>query len=473
MRKRIYIVLYILIVFIMSAYMSVHAAEMNTYTINELGLSIKIPDNYAVVTRDINENDSSLKVFARTKDDMVSFMTARSIYLDAFDENTNNEIVITKTDNDFIDLNYLSDDTLLDLIEEMKSEYEAVGITYIRSETYDNGTMKFAKIYISQPNGSNTAYGLQYYTIYNKQAINITIHSYANLITQETEALMKNIVDSASFNGGIQSSDLKSDANEYEYVDNETNLSFTVPANYTQQAVSDDQKFIDAIFVCDDKNEVCIFYGSTDLFESIPKDERKGLRRQDCNNETLTEKDYAEILGITAEDVEKVFYGNKEYYKFVIQRVDDSTGIELQLSIINLVHIENGYIYQFQFSGRESSPYYADFERLISNAHYENVHYDEPQSDWGIKDIIYSILFGFLLTIVIYSLPIIIYRYVIRRKPVKPSTAKKITIIYGIAAFIAMLIVLVLLGGKGAGSAIVLWSYINYRMLISGYIPEE
>lgn len=79
------------------------------------------------------------------------------------------------------------------------------------------------------------------------------------------------------------------------------------------------------------------------------------------------------------------------------------------------------------------------------------------------------IVLGFILTVGIYSFPIIIYRYVIRRAPVEKKKAKWITIIYGICAGIVMTVILVSTGGKGInGTAIVLWSGINYRMLIGG-----
>ena len=78
-----------------------------------------------------------------------------------------------------------------------------------------------------------------------------------------------------------------------------------------------------------------------------------------------------------------------------------------------------------------------------------------------------------LITIAIYSLPIIIYRYAIRQRPVKRKTAKIITIVYGVVAFLVMSIIVYSISRSAiSGSAIVFWSFVNYRMLISGAQEE-
>lgn len=87
---------------------------------------------------------------------------------------------------------------------------------------------------------------------------------------------------------------------------------------------------------------------------------------------------------------------------------------------------------------------------------------------------IIDLLFSIIITITIYSLPIIIYRYAVKKSPLPPSKAKLITIVYGIAAFIVMFFIKFLLGdGKMSGGAIFFWSFINYKMLSGNYKSEE
>ena len=89
------------------------AADENTYRLDSLGLSIEIPEGYTVLTRDTSANDPSLDVFGLTKDDLDSLMTDGNIYLDAWDDSTMTEILVTMTKSELGDFNSLSDTLLL------------------------------------------------------------------------------------------------------------------------------------------------------------------------------------------------------------------------------------------------------------------------------------------------------------------------------------------------------------------------
>lgn len=85
------------------------------------------------------------------------------------------------------------------------------------------------------------------------------------------------------------------------------------------------------------------------------------------------------------------------------------------------------------------------------------------------RQVLLSIFVSLIITVSLYSLPIFIYRFGIRKAPVEKKKAKRITIIYGICAFLVMSALLLSLGGDQiAGSAILLWSFINYRVLTAG-----
>ena len=80
-----------------------------------------------------------------------------------------------------------------------------------------------------------------------------------------------------------------------------------------------------------------------------------------------------------------------------------------------------------------------------------------------------NLFFGLLFTAAVYSLPIVIYRFAIAKHPVEKASAKRITIVYGIAAFVIMFGILFALNGSGAaGASIVFWSIVNYLVLTRG-----
>ena len=77
-----------------------------------------------------------------------------------------------------------------------------------------------------------------------------------------------------------------------------------------------------------------------------------------------------------------------------------------------------------------------------------------------------NLLLSLLITVSLYTLPVVLYRFVFRKAPVEHKKAKKITWLYGIGAFVVMTGILSLLGQGAAGGAIVLWSWVNYRILL-------
>jgi len=280
------------------AYLSTtaYAAETIIYQLYELDMSIAIPSDYVVFTRDIKADDPNLSTYGLTKNYMTNLMETKNIYLNAWDKDLKFEIIVTMIDSSLGNFAELSESALNTLASSTKTEYANAGITLITYEIYQHSQTKFIKIYISQPFNGSTVYGLQYYTVYNNKAINITMQSYSGKISSSKETILKSIVDSAHF-----------------------------------------------------KTEPVKAMNSASLFS------------------------------------------------------------------------------------------------------------------------LYDILFSLVVTVVVYSLPIIIYRYLIRKEPVEKKRAKIIVIIYGIISFIVMSALIFILNGSGvAGGAILLWSWINYKVLISG-----
>jgi hypothetical protein len=464
-RNKFYLLLFtvLFLVFLFPVY----AGNTNTFKLDELDMSIELPSDFVVFTRDINPNDPNLSTYELTKDSLSSYMTSNNIYLYAWDKDINYDIFITMIDSPLKDYNGISDTTLSTLATGIESEYESAGITYIKSEIYQQSQAKFLKIYSSQPDGESTIYGLEYHTVYAGKVINVSMQSYSGQITSENEATLKSIVDSVKFGTEPQVKEiqlLSTDA--FEYTDSETQTSFTVPANWSEKEILEDSEFIDVNFGSNKEEGLCILYGSTDAYGKLTDSERAEYSRSDMDNSMLTKDDIAEMYEIPTSQIEIVTYGDFEYYKVEMKTQGTENYAIFSITTTRMVRVDNGYLYWFQFNGPSDSQYYADFESMLESVRY-------PQSSNSSSDYsnlsIETVLLSLIITIVIYSMPIMIYRYAIRKASVDPHTAKKITIIYGIAAFIVMsILIFALHGSKPAGIAIIFWSYVNYRMLVSG-----
>lgn len=76
-------------------------------------------------------------------------------------------------------------------------------------------------------------------------------------------------------------------------------------------------------------------------------------------------------------------------------------------------------------------------------------------------------LLNLLLTFCIYTLPFIIIRFVIRKRPYTAAQAKRIVIIYGVVVWLIMTVAMIVTDGRVAGASVLLWSFINYKVLVS------
>ena len=104
-----------------------YAAD-KTYNLVELGMSIDIPSDHIVFTRNMNEDDPNLDAYGLTKDGFLSLMTERSIYLNAWDVDVNYEIIVTMVDSPLEDFSQQSDTTLTTLAASLEPEYKSQGM---------------------------------------------------------------------------------------------------------------------------------------------------------------------------------------------------------------------------------------------------------------------------------------------------------------------------------------------------------
>ncbi len=101
-------------------------------------------------------------------------------------------------------------------------------------------------------------------------------------------------------------------------------------------------------------------------------------------------------------------------------------------------------------------------------------------SGWGetfqkpVPIILADIFLSIFITISVYSLPIIVYRFAIRRKPVEKGGAIIIVFAYGIMSYIAMTVIKGLIGNGGTpGPSFYLWCTINYYLLATSRRGDE
>ena len=399
-------------------------AATGTYDLDELGMSIELPSDHVVFTRDIKANDPNLSAYGLTRDGLSSLMQERSIYLNAWDEDINYEIIITMMDSPLADYNLLSDTTLAAVVSSFETEYAGAGITFIRSDIYQHSQAKFAKIYISQPNNGETAYGLQYNTVYNDKAINITMQSYSGKIDSNKESILKKIVDTVHFDTDPQLNPPPTQTEAFTYTDPTSGMTFTVPANWVEEPMFKEREFIDVKFVSNLEEGLAIIFASEDMLSDgfleesgVSGFEKLLVSRSNLDNSMLTKADVAAMYGESESAVSMVTYGNKEYFIYETVQSGSAYGVTVKVPMTILVRCENGFMYMFQFCGTKDNPYFADFEKLVNSVKYPVFEDDEVVRD--------QVLGSYLLLAIIVLIALILIIVFVCRSAIKKKAIKK------------------------------------------------
>lgn len=180
-------------------------AESKSYYLDEVQMSIDIPAEFVVFTRDTDE--SVLRQYGLSKEKLSAFMDENVMYLDAFDYLLDGkyELFVFMIDQNVVeDMNTVSDDTYTWLKSGILEEFEELGASDIRCEDYQGSKANFLKIYYSILSNGQMFDKLRYVTIKNGKTIAIELISTSGEIEPSQEQLLKEIVDSARFDKAPQ-----------------------------------------------------------------------------------------------------------------------------------------------------------------------------------------------------------------------------------------------------------------------------
>lgn len=368
MKKLFCIILFLMV----SASLCVQvSAKTNTYEIKELGLKISIPSEYDVITKETSASDPAFKRFGITKSQFTSDASLKNVYLDALSDDISEEIVVMKLDTSLNEFSAIGDETLEALVPLLTSQFDSVGFKVLNYDVYHHHQTKFLRIVSCD---ANEVIGIiQYITSTNDQTLSFTCRSYLGRVSKQQEAKIKDIIDGVYFDRTPQKKATNKEIESFVYTDTETGLKFTVPNNWEQSEFLKEKEYLDVKFTSVEDPVVSIMYGSVDLWEMAPASERIGYSRDDFNIENDTEEDkklLMEIMGVTENKIRTVTYNNKKYYEVEVTTSNKVYGADVEMTMTQLMYIENGWGYYFGFNGTSENRYFADFEKLVNSAQY-------------------------------------------------------------------------------------------------------
>lgn len=195
------------------------AVEMwDTYTLDEIGVEISFPSDFDVFTRNMSNNSPALLDYGLTAEEVNEILISGNIFLDAYSADGTKEIAVSMIGSTISDFNVWNDNILNFMVSAWTEEFEKAGTIIDKYDIHHNGSMTFVRLW-KRSSGDPNLHGLQYYTTYNYQAINITMQSYNGQITAADEKQMLEIVNRAVFGESRNTVvyEAKTDASDFQY----------------------------------------------------------------------------------------------------------------------------------------------------------------------------------------------------------------------------------------------------------------
>lgn len=179
------------------------AADTTSWTLQDANLSISLPSDLAVVTREgIQAHPEVFEQFGLDNEALQGILTSTQAFLNGVAPDASSEYLVIVVDPEpgaqrIWNFSNLSDDLLTQASAEILKEFEKVGHTASLEKIHRVGDLAYMVLAGASADGSD--HFRQYFTTVNSRMTSITMHSYVGPITDEQAAAHQAAVDSVSF----------------------------------------------------------------------------------------------------------------------------------------------------------------------------------------------------------------------------------------------------------------------------------
>jgi len=483
---------------------SVGAENTVWYYSDDLGIAVPVSDGMSLLSRYMSADDPLLTKLGQTRETVLATFYENNVYLQLWEDDLSGVINISMTSSSLKDMRDFDETEWDSFITSILDEFDYADVSDITVYYLLNGTYAQFSIYVY--NGASYIYCYYYVTVYQGKKIVIQLFSQSGSPTSSQQKAFDSFVGGIYYGteeeifGDSSGSSSFVSTSAFTYTDDAVDTSFTVPANWYSEAVSGTDPYVTAVFVSNEDEDAVIVYGSEDQWSDYSS--LKGIARADINNDYFTEKEIEDKFEFTT-DISVKYVDGVKYFTF-----KSYSGNMVSTSLI-MYH--NAVFYWFEFYGDENHPYYGDFISLIKSVKYPEVSVpatsqskpassqntsagsqssvaslqsvpassqSKPASTVGGNEGAASAIRAFntknkglyiALAVVLFALPILIYRYAVRKRPVEPKRAMEIVLIYGAVSLAALAAIAAFLEGSWVAVGIVLiWHIASYFILTSG-----
>ena len=180
------------------------AGEWSGQRLDDLGLSLDLPAEWAIFTPDTPDDDPGLALLGADGETLRATLKAGGVRLNAVQPDLGAEITVVCTEDQrsrsAFDYNLITEE---DLNEQGQSviDYDfsegAQGMRYVSFEQMQGEQARFLR-FVGEIEGGSAGYTqfIQYSTVLNGTAVSVTLHSFGQAVSGEQQDMLQSIVDS-------------------------------------------------------------------------------------------------------------------------------------------------------------------------------------------------------------------------------------------------------------------------------------
>ena len=331
-----------------------------THFVPELDMTITIPKDYLVYTR---ETDVEV---------IKNILLENNIYLDAIDTTTNSELFIVMEDYDLVDFNELGEKEINMLSSFALATLNEKEIQVIENRVESIGQNKYIVLFSKYSYQYQEMYEFNYITATQGKKINIIMQFYSDKYIETNRQIVEKIVSNIKYGNSFQ---------KKLYEDGIIGIKYYIPQNWRIFDSDDEGGIGTTILVPKDNLEYTISIANMDIWQKLPIYEMIKHPRSEFDNSFILNS-HAKVelensLGVVlSKDSIKTVY-NYEY--IIASTYNNNFGTDDKFTAY--IRAENGIVYLIITNIADNSLQYDDFVYFMESIVY-------PSSTLNLSDII-------------------------------------------------------------------------------------
>lgn len=327
----------------------------------EIGLSVPVPLDYVVFTRDTPQDDPAYAATRYEYENIQQFLWAGNFYLFAVSLDASKELTV-----------YANPVGTPDFSEFDRSELEAIALSTAQEliaigQTFDQAQIRYTDYatYVVVAVHDDSAYHILCSTVRNGVMYTIRSISRGAALSEYEEGLFYGLLENTAFEGDELGELNEARWQEERYVNEAGRISFPVPEGWARQEPAEEPF---SLILRPEENDGCsIMFTQEDLWaQNEAYFTGQGMARADVDISKITIEGAAGSFGVAVADVEIAYYAGMMFYKTVQTWESDGGTVTATL----LLTVQNGMMYEFihqQVNRVPGEAHEMHFEALLSN----------------------------------------------------------------------------------------------------------